>query len=162
MAAISGFGGSVLVGSATLPVGRWTVNIRGEMVDTSTFEHGLMHDYALVGREYEVTLDAFWDTNQNPFSTPLFLVPGGTAPTQTSTQKVALTLRFCRADTTTRIFSFVSFLVENVSVDSEVRGVVKYSLSGRATRDVTFAQSAPASTAVSHPTLPGPVVPTEA
>lgn len=165
MAAISGFGGRVTIEDIVMPAGRWTVNWRGENVDVSTFEHGLLKEYMLTAYDIEVTLDCFWDLGVNTFdANGPNLLPGGTTVSQIFTDSVGVELLYCRTDGINRLFDFPEVLIESVSVDDEVRGVIRYSVVGRVHRKVVFAAggatqtvlpiSVPHNSAPQNPSIP--------
>lgn len=129
MAAYAGFGGRVVVGRygvalRFLPAGRWSVRVTSEKVNVTTGAEAPsgVNRYLAGWFDVEATVDCFLVTDQDPFlrGEPANLLPGNT---------VYLELHVDRSRVT-RKWVLPAFLVTDLTSDSEVRGVVKYTLTG--------------------------------
>lgn len=152
MSAISGWGGRVRIGGAggrSLPVGRWNVVERLDPVEVTTMEHGGRGGYVAGVTDWEVTFDCFWDTALGGILlNTSAVVPGeatnaGKDDANSSTNYLQVEL-FLDKNVGT-VWSFGTVLVTNLSMDDEVRGVVRYTVSGINSQPVTFGGASPTS-----------------
>lgn len=149
MGAISGWGGRVRVGGVNgvaLPVTRWTVTERTELPEVTTMEHYGQGSYAVGVRDWDVSFDCFWETALNPLTGATNVIPGNAGSyLQSSLNSVVLDL-FMDKSSATRVWTFNNVIVSDVATDSDVRGVVKYSVTGKGTALTTFGGAAPTAT----------------
>ncbi len=147
MGAISGWGGRVRVNTAgqgidtgtAMSVTRWTVNDRAEGVDATTMEHNGFPDYVSSVNEYDISFDCIYDTTLNPMLPTPNLNPGVSGGATAATPVyVTITLTMDRAFSTTKSWIFSRVLVTDMQMDDEVRGVVRYSVQGKATRGLVY------------------------
>jgi hypothetical protein len=140
--AISGFRGRVVVSSAlggaevALLATKWSVTYKTELQDASSFEEvtgGVAGALTPISRyvtsmsDLEFNLDAFYDAENGIIP---ILKPGANIKCQLFTNKgVASGVDYAGAGATKK-FEF-NAIVENLTVDTEVRGVIKYTLSGK-------------------------------
>ena len=133
MAAISGWSGGVTLGlGVKLPITRWQVTWQIEKIDITNAEDSPSIFGADVntpgGRTYlpgyetfTISFDCFWDKTLNPF------FQGGNDLRVSRRKGVPLTV-YLVSDSTS--WAFDQFFVENFTMESEIRGVVKYSVTG--------------------------------
>lgn len=133
--AISGFRGRVTVGGATLLASKWSVTYKTELQDCSSFEEetgGAQGAITPISRyvaslsDMEVSIDAFYDIETGIIPA---LKPGTTAACELFTNKGA-SAQFGIPASAARKFAF-NVIIENLTTDTEVRGVIKYTISGR-------------------------------
>ncbi len=147
MAAISGWSGRVRIqnlnaalhsGGVLMPATRWQVTWKADALDATTFENlasvsagvsqATPQSSWLAGiTDTDVSLDLLWDTTINPFiSSPPGIGPGDYS-------QVTLYFDTTAADKsgTTAFWLFSNCMWIDVVMDAEVRGIVKYSLTGR-------------------------------
>lgn len=127
MAAVSGFGGRVVVrdtlgnDSRILPAGRWQVIGSVELIPITSVASLGIHEYIVGYANYEATVDCFWDQGFHTFQWNPQLRPGDT---------VQLFLYFNKANPQSA-FIFRQFIISSVTCDEEVRNVFRYTLAGR-------------------------------
>ena len=148
MAAISGWGGRVRIGGAagrSLPVGRWSATERMDPVEATTMEGVGQGTYAAGVTDWDVSFDCFWDTTiETILSNEPSVIPGTSAKDYlNASTKVVLELFLDRASATRKWIFQDGVLITNVTMDDEVRGVVRYTVTGIASRPVTFGGAAP-------------------
>ena len=117
----------VNIGAKNLSATKWTVNVKTDELDISNFEtatpgSNLYADYTFGLQEAEVSVDAVWDGNNDPHSDPPNITAGGVLT------NLKLYLDFVNL---TNFWLFPSFQIFTVSVDADVRGIVKYSFTGK-------------------------------
>lgn len=131
--AISGFRGRVNVGGVNLLASKWSVTYKTELQDCSSFEEvtGVNGALTPISRyvaslsDMECSIDAFYDLDTG-------LVPGlrpGTKVTCNLFTNKGIDANF-GAPGAAQKFTF-DMIIENLTTDTEVRGVIKYTLSGR-------------------------------
>jgi hypothetical protein len=132
--AISGFRGRVIVGGSTLLASKWSVTYKTELQDCSSFEEETggangaitpISRYVASLSDMEVSIDAFYDVETGIIPA---LKPGSTASCELFTNK-GVAQPYAAAGTP-RKFLF-NVIIENLTTDTEVRGVIKYTISGR-------------------------------
>lgn len=137
--AISGFRGRVVIDGIALLATKWSVTYKTELQDASSFEEttgtvgGLVGANTPVSRyvqsmsDLEFNIDAYYDAIDGIIPS---LKPGSLVVLQLFTNKgLASGTNYAGAGATKK-FMFSAF-VENLTVDTEVRGVIKYTLSGK-------------------------------
>ncbi len=158
MAAFSGFGGRVFVSGSALPATRWQVMWKTDALDVTNFEvlggpsntNGLSappgppttnaSQFSQSGTDayggvatpvsawcpgitdMDVTVDCYWDSAVSPFikAAPL-VVPG----------LIVTCKLFYDRSNAGHLWGPVDILIDSVSMDDEVRGVIKWSFSGK-------------------------------
>jgi hypothetical protein len=132
--AISGFRGRVIVGTSTLLASKWSVTYKTELQDCSSFEEETggangaitpISRYVASLSDMEVSIDAFYDVETGIIPA---LKPGATAACELFTNKGVSVPHGTIG--TARKFAF-NVIIENLTTDTEVRGVIKYTISGR-------------------------------
>lgn len=68
MAYIQGFRGTVQINTSTLHITRWQVHIRMSIIDVTNFVYFDFAAYAASLKDAEVTMDAIYDTDDDPFN----------------------------------------------------------------------------------------------
>jgi len=145
--AISGFRGRVTVAGiapayaeSNLLATKWSVTYKTELQDCSSFEEETggangaitpISRYVQSMSDLEFNLDAFYDIELGIIPS---LKPGARIKCQLYTNKAPEAkygnLAAANNPSITRKFEFEA-LVENLTVDTEVRGVIKYTISGK-------------------------------
>jgi hypothetical protein len=136
--AISGFRGRVIVGTTTLLASKWSVTYKTELQDCSSFEEetgGAQGAITPISRyvaslsDMEVSIDAFYDVETGIIPA---LKPGSSVDCELFTNKGANPAFGIAAGVggTAKKFAF-NVIIENLTTDTEVRGVIKYTISGR-------------------------------
>lgn len=136
--AISGFRGRVIVGTSTLLASKWSVTYKTELQDCSSFEEETggangaitpISRYVASLSDMEVSIDAFYDVETGIIPA---LKPGSSVDCELYTNKGASVPYGIPAGVgaTSKKFAF-KVLIENLTTDTEVRGVIKYTISGR-------------------------------
>lgn len=137
--AISGFRGRVVIDGIPLLATKWSVTYKTELQDASSFEEttgtigGLVGANTPVSRyvqsmsDLEFNIDAYYDAIDGIIPS---LKPGSLVVLQLFTNKGVASGTNYAGDGLTKKFMFSAF-VENLTVDTEVRGVIKYTLSGK-------------------------------
>ena len=137
--AISGFRGRVVIDGIALLATKWSVTYKTELQDASSFEEttgtigGLVGANTPVSRyvqsmsDLEFNIDAYYDAIDGISPS---LKPGSLVVLQLFTNKGAASGTNYAGDGATKKFMFSAF-VENLTVDTEVRGVIKYTLAGK-------------------------------
>lgn len=134
--AISGFRGRVIVAGATLLASKWSVTYKTELQDASSFEEQTggangaltpISRYVASLSDMEASIDAYYDVDTGIVPA---IKPGAVVAVELYTNKGAgVGVNFAGAGTS-RKFAF-QMVIENLTTDTEVRGVIKYTLSGR-------------------------------
>ena len=137
--AISGFRGRVVIDGIALLATKWSVTYKTELQDASSFEEttgtigGLVGANTPVSRyvqsmsDLEFNIDAYYDAIDGIIPS---LKPGSLVVLQLFTNKGLASGTNYAGDGATKKFMFSAF-VENLTVDTEVRGVIKYTLAGK-------------------------------
>lgn len=136
--AISGFRGRVIVGTSTLLASKWSVTYKTELQDCSSFEEETggangaitpISRYVASLSDMEVSIDAFYDVETGIIPA---LKPGSSVDCELYTNKGASVAFGIAAGVggTAKKFAF-KVIIENLTTDTEVRGVIKYTISGR-------------------------------
>lgn len=138
MAILSGYAGFVemaVVGSSlvSLQVTRWTVDWRVDAIDTSCLRNHGWGIYTPGVTDFDVSLDAIYDTTDDPFvpAGSLSISPGSTFRAKLSLVEANATL----------VFDFPRVLVMEVRIDDSIRDVLRYSVRGRANHTVATDES---------------------
>lgn len=130
MAFVSGWGGRVKVVSGTaLPVLRWQVNATCELVD-ATAGPTTHHTYVQGYNDLEANFECLWDTNLDLLST-------NSASRIRPGDAITVWLYFDQ-NNVNRSWLFTNFLIASVEMDDEVRGVVKYQVTGKQSGDSSY------------------------
>lgn len=140
--AISGFRGRVLINAVgnntivALLATKWSVTYKTELQDASSFEETTggefggntpISRYVQSMSDLEFNIDAYYDAIDGIIPA---LKPGALVTLQLFTNKgLESGVNYAGAGDTKK-FMFTAF-VENLTVDTEVRGVIKYTLSGK-------------------------------
>lgn len=123
MPAISGHHARVIIGNTNWRASRWSVDWKVDDFDTTTFENFDVGIYTPGISDFTLSLDAFWDTSENPFAAPLSLIPGET---------VYVTIQFDKDATLTAAeYQFPNVLVVDFRTEGSVRDVLRCSLTGK-------------------------------
>lgn len=137
--AISGFRGRVVIDGIALLATKWSVTYKTELQDASSFEEttgtigGFVGANTPVSRyvqsmsDLEFNIDAYYDAIDGIIPS---LKPGSLVVLQLFTNKGLASGTNYAGDGATKKFMFSAF-VENLTVDTEVRGVIKYTLAGK-------------------------------
>lgn len=145
MAFRSGWGGRVKVSDAIyagrhghvhLPVSRWQISINTGAVDV-TAGPATIRSYIPDYTDVDIQFDCFWENELSIFdftSTVLTLVPGLYVYVFVTTDATDPQSEFDAS------YILPSVLVTSVVVDSEVRGIVKYTVTGKQSGDNNEAQ----------------------
>lgn len=131
--AISGFRGRVNIGGVNLLASKWSVTYKTELQDCSSFEEvtGVNGALTPISRyvaslsDMECSIDAFYDLDTGLVPA---LRPGSKVTCNLFTNK-GIDANF-GAPGAAQKFTF-DMIIENLTTDTEVRGVIKYTLSGR-------------------------------
>lgn len=133
--AISGFRGRVVVGGATLLASKWSVTYKTELQDCSSFEEetgGAQGAITPISRyvaslsDMEFSIDAFYDVEGGIIPA---IKPGASVACELFTNK-GTSAAFGVPQSNAKKFAFTG-VIENLTTDTEVRGVIKYTVSGR-------------------------------
>lgn len=127
MPAFSGKQARVSVNGINLPANKWTVNLKTDELDVTTFENGGFANFTYGVHEADVSFEAFWTTLVNPTSNPPKIQIGADVPCI-----IYLDSGLVSTANTSFTFNFPHLLITSLSVDTSVRDVVKYSVSGKA------------------------------
>lgn len=127
MAAIAGWNGSLSVGGTTLPVTRWNISWKTDALEVTTMETTgpgtLMTPLSAFTpgiTDMDISFDAIWDTTVDPIvSSPPNLRPG--------TRITSMTVSLAGGTS----WTFTNVLLTDLNMDDEVRGIVKYTCSGK-------------------------------
>ena len=137
MAAISGWEGQVLIGGATvLPVTRWNVSWKADAIDVTTMATGtgaVLGNLSSPVSAWEVgitdmdcSFDAVWDMTMDPIgSSPPALRAGN-----------LIRASFFLSQANNIAYTFTRVRITEVNIDDEIRGVVKYTVSGKVCSEV--------------------------
>jgi hypothetical protein len=132
--AISGFRGRVVVGGTALLASKWSVTYKTELQDCSSFEEVTggangaitpISRYVASLSDMEFSIDAFYDVEGGIIPA---IKPGSSVACELFTNK-GVEANFA-AGGAAKKFGFTG-VIENLTTDTEVRGVIKYTLSGR-------------------------------
>lgn len=132
--AISGFRGRVTIGGTALLASKWSVTYKTELQDCSSFEEVTggangaitpISRYVASLSDMECSIDAFYDLDTGIIPA---IKPGSVVACELFTNK-GVAADFA-AGGAIKKFSF-SMIIENLTTDTEVRGVIKYTLAGR-------------------------------
>jgi hypothetical protein len=123
---INGQGGSVIVGSTTLPVTSWSGSASAELLDvTTTGSNGWM-ERILGIKDFSGNLKVPFDTASVPFSSPLSLKPG-----------TSVTLKL-QIGTSGTMYYTIPALIEKADVENDAKAVVTLSVDFKSTGAITF------------------------
>lgn len=133
MAAYSGFGGRLRITrnghTLALPVGRWTVNVNIELVDITNTDSGDIRQYLEGYTVPSTSFDCFWDSNIRPFEVEPSLLPY-----QINKTEVRL---YIDKNNDSLTWRFTNFIMETFEMTDEVRGVARYTVTGKQNANVT-------------------------
>ena len=121
MPVFAGFGGRIKVGAANLRAHHWSVDWKSEAFDVTTLENFGNSGYLPGLYDADVTFDAFYDSNDNPFVNPPSLTPGSYVNITIFYVKNNLNLAW--------ILTYV--LCTSIHSETGVRDVVRYSFTGK-------------------------------
>lgn len=124
MAVYSGKFARIQIGGVNLTSTRWTVNCKVDALDITTQSDLGYGRYQGGVMDADISFEAFWDGTNNPFNVPS-LKPNSTVAITIFVDRVNL------PNAATQTFIFPEVFVESVSTDAEVRGMVKYTVSGK-------------------------------
>lgn len=118
MAALAGYGGRVVINGTTLKAKSWSVRFHADPLDVTNFESSGEAEYIGGVIDGDFSFDADWFSEDNPFTSPINLVP-----------RQALTnVKFFQDRTdVNNCWLLSAALVTEVSSATDVRGVVHYS-----------------------------------
>lgn len=125
MTAFAGFGGRITVGTgATVLRGyRWVVDWKADDFDVSCFENNAYGNYIAGLIDADVTIDAYWDTIDNPFAAPMSIAPGANIG--------PLTILYTKSNGVSQLWNFANFLVVDVHNETNMHDVVRYTFHGK-------------------------------
>ena len=120
----SGWGGRVVVSTEgvdkALPVGRWQVSFTCELVDRTVATSGDFREYLTGYKDIEATVDCFWESALNVMREAPLIVPATFLKLYLYIDKNSL-----------KGWRLHNFVISSVVMDDEVRGVVKYTFTGK-------------------------------
>lgn len=120
--AYSGKNARVLIGTNTyLCAVKWTVDMRADELDVTCFNSAGQGRWKAGVHDQEITIEGLWETGIH--DNPPGLVPG---------DYVTITLFVDFLNIVTQVYVFYDVLLLDVNVDAEVRGLVKYTIRGKA------------------------------
>lgn len=109
-------------GATTFLTGvKWTAHMRADELDVTNFNTVGQGDYVAGVHDFDFSMEGTWENNIH--ASPPAILPGNV---------YTLTVYVDIVNAVGRTFSSANFQVFDVSVDAEVRGIVKYSISGKA------------------------------
>lgn len=116
----------VYINGTYLSATKWMVSTKTDELDITNFEttaaDNVYADYTFGVKEAEVSVEAVWDASHNPHNSPPNIKSGS----------VLTNVRlYLDATNLSSYWSFPSFQVFTVSTDAEIRGIVKYTFSGK-------------------------------
>ena len=134
--AISGFRGRVVVAGVPLLATKWNVTYKTELQDASSFEEttgGLLGANTPISRyvqsmsDLEFSVDAYYDAIDGIIPA---MKPGASVVLELFTNKGLASGINYAGDGATKKFMFTG-IIDQLTVDTEVRGVIKYTLGGK-------------------------------
>lgn len=127
----------ILVGGQALTATRLTITGRAEEHDITNFDSvsgtTLFHEVTLGKVECDLQVEAWWNSSQNPHGNPPGIWPGA----QYRNVKVILDRQHANANTQ-RTFEFPKMAITEVVVEAEVRGLVKYTFTAKASLSFNY------------------------
>jgi hypothetical protein len=127
MAKRSGKFGKVMSGATALCITSWKAkHMVGEEDVTDTCSEGKGESLDTIER-IEWTIEAFWDTVTNPYTTPPNLVPGVAGGIDLYVNK----------DDADPLYEMPATFINDISVDLSVPSAVKYTITGKSQGDFT-------------------------
>lgn len=127
MATYAGKRARVQVNGSNLCATKWSVTNKVDELDVTCFEGNGFAAYDAGVYDADITFDAFWEYNVH--AAPPLLVAGANAVIRLYIDYGALAGTY---------FNFPTALLTNVTVDAEVRGMVKYSVTAKAHGTYTY------------------------
>lgn len=128
MATYSGKNARVRIGGATfLCAVKWSVSAKVDELDTTCFENSGFATYIGGIHEADVSIEGNWENN-------IHANPPNIGPNAT----LALELFIDATNLAGVKFTFPALLVTNCTVDVEVRGIVKYTITGKTVGSYSF------------------------
>lgn len=122
MPAISTKKCKVQIDGVTLLANKWTVEIHADEIDVTTFESGGFAEYLASYVDAMVTVDAFWDPDDNPFAN---------APDITVANELSEVKLFLRRAEANDCFVFPTLVVLSCVTDAVVRDAIRFNFTGR-------------------------------
>ncbi len=124
MPALAGFRGRITVnGTTMLRAHRVSINQKVDEFDVTAFENNANGDYIAGIQDFDITIDAYYDPTDNPFTTPLNLVPGAIL--------TSVVIKLNKALGAVQQYSFPSLLVVTCNQEFGVRDTVHYSITAK-------------------------------
>ncbi len=126
MAGFSAKNARVQINGTTLTANKWMVTAKTDELDISNFEtvvgNNVYADYTFGLAECEVQVEAIWDAANNPHTAPPSITAGSTISNlRLYLDKINLAV----------FWSFPVFQIFTCTTDAEVRGIVKYTFTGK-------------------------------
>ena|SRR5882762_10595835 len=78
MSAVAGFNGRITIGGTTLRANSYSITSSADLPEVTNFESGGIGQYIPGVRDWELSFDAHWFTEDNPFRAPLAITNGAT------------------------------------------------------------------------------------
>lgn len=126
MAVVQGHRGNVRFNGTSLHIYRWSVDWRTDVFDVTNFLYFGCGAYLPGLYDADVSVDACYDVADDPFNL-VFIQPG---------EVMAVTLEYdVGLSVTPAKWTFPTVLIGSSRVDTSVRDVVRYSITGRVTVD---------------------------
>ncbi len=128
MAIFSGKNARVTVGVTDLCMVKWTINGKVDELDVTCFESGGYAEYQGGFQEADINFEGFWELDDH--ANPPNIMPNTFN---------ALTIFMDRINAGAGVSFFTSdFFISTVTVDAEARGMVKITVSGKASGQFNY------------------------
>lgn len=139
MPGFSGRNARITYNANDLTATRFTISTRGDELEVTSFEsngnalinNNLFTEYQAGISEAELSFDAYWDSAMNPHINAPFIVAGQRV------NSVIVNLDRQIAGNA-RTYTFTDFYCLDVTIEAEVRGIVRYSVRGKGHLGVTL------------------------
>lgn len=122
---VNGQGGTMTIGSATLPVDTWTINVTAEALDTTTTADSGWANFIVGIKGADITAKTWFDTST---------VPTGATPNIVNGASATFVLPIAGS---AHQFSCTAIITQ-ISVENAAKGAVTFSLNAKATGVVTL------------------------
>lgn len=78
MSAVAGFNGRITINGTTLRANSYSITASADLPEVTNFESGGIGQYIPGVRDWELSFDAHWFSEDNPFRAPLSITNGAT------------------------------------------------------------------------------------
>lgn len=138
-----------VAGAVTFLTGvKWTATLRADELDVTNFNTAGQGDYVAGVHDFDFNMEGTWESNIH--ANPPAILPGNV---------YGLIVYIDAVNLPNAAFASANFIIFDVSVDAEVRGIVKFNISGKARATYPQAGTASAGNTVVTYAAPGVVVP---